>query len=112
MNIRQTDKRSGRFFRENRSSDDINFIRNFKIPKLHINNPLFSLELVAMACDFSQQHPARNQPLKLTPIRRKNLGVSEANSVTAINTEVVNKRIYIKVLLHMYYISIKYLSEK
>ena len=71
MKIRQTDKRSGRFFRENRSSDDIIFTRNLKIPKLHINNPLFSLEIVAMPCVSSQQHPARNRPLKLTPIRGK-----------------------------------------
>ena len=106
MKIRQTDKRSGRFFRENRSSDDINFTRNLKIPKLHINNPLFSLELVAMACISSQQHPARNRPLKLTPIRRKNWGVSAANSVTAINTEVVNICIYIS---KCYYIWITYL---
>ena len=71
MKIRQTDKRLGRFFRENRSSDDIIFDRNLKFPKLHINEPLFSLKLVAMACVSSQQHPARNRPLKLTPIRRK-----------------------------------------
>ena len=70
MKIRQTDKRSGRFFRENRSSDDIIFTRNLKIQKLHINNPLFSIELVAMVCVSSQQHPAKNRPLKLT-IRRK-----------------------------------------
>ena len=105
MKIRQTDKRSRRFFRENRSSDDIIFTRNLKIPKLHINNPLFSFELVAMACVSSQQHPARNRPLKLTPIRRKNWGVSEANSMTAINTEVVNKCIYIS---KCYYIWITY----
>ena len=36
MKIRQTDKRSGRFVRENRSSNDIIFTKNLKIPKLHI----------------------------------------------------------------------------
>ena len=61
----------GGFCRENHSSDYIIFTRNLKIPKLHINNPLFSLELVAMACVSSQQHPARYRPLKLTPIQRK-----------------------------------------
>ena len=102
--------RSGRFFRENRWSDDINFTRNLKISKLHINNPLFSLELVAMACVSSQQHPARNRPLKLTPIRRNNWGVSEADSVTAINTEVVNKCINIYIYISKcYYIWIIYL---
>ena len=45
-------------------------------------------------------------------MQRKNWGVSEANSVTAINTEIVNICKYIKVLLHMDYIYIKYLSEK
>ena len=69
MKIRQTDKRLGGFG-ENRSNDDIIFTWNSKIPKLHKNNPLISLELVAMACVSSQQHPARNRPLKLTPIRR------------------------------------------
>ena len=48
-----------------------NFTRNKRIPKLHINNRLFSLELVAITCVHSQQHPARNRPLTLTPIRRK-----------------------------------------
>ena len=42
--------RSGSYFRENYSSDVIIFTRNLKIPKLHIHNRLFSLELVAMAC--------------------------------------------------------------
>ena len=65
-----------------------------------------------MACVSSQQHPVRNRPLKLTQIRRKNSGVSAADSVTAINTEVVKKCIYIKVLLQMDDIFIKHLSEK
>ena len=63
---------------------------------------------MAMARVSSQQHPARNRPLKLTPIRRKKWGVSEANSVNTINTEVVNKCIYIS---KCYYIWIAYLSN-
>ena len=72
MEIRQTDKRSGGF-RENRSSDDIIFIRNLKIPKLHINNPLFSLELVAMARVSSQQHPARKSTIEINTNAAKKL---------------------------------------
>ena len=108
MKIRKTYKRSGRFFRENRSSDDIIFTRNLNIPKLHINNILFSLELVAMACVFCQQHPARNRPLKLTPIRRKHWGVSEANSVKLITqlTQKLSTNAYIS---KCYYIWITYL---
>ena len=103
MKIRQTSTRSGRFFRENHSSDDTVFTRNLKIPKLHRNNPLFSIELVAIAQSTT---PSEKWTIEINTNTAQNLGVSEANSVTAINTEVVNKLIYIKVLLHMYYIFI------
>ena len=68
---RQAGTRSRRYFRENYSTDDIIYKQILKIPKLHINNLKFSLELVAMTFVSSQLHPARNRPLKSTPMRPK-----------------------------------------
>ena len=91
------------------------FTRNLKTPKLHINNRLFSPELVAMACFSSQQHPARNRPLKFTPTRRKTevqLKLIPWPQLTQKLSTNAYIYIYQSVITYVLHMSIKYSSEK
>ena len=70
MHIKQYDVRGreGISVKNRHSSDDIIFTMNWKNPRPHTTNLLFSLELSTIIFVYRQQHPSRNQPLKSTPI--------------------------------------------